>query len=196
MSHVFDPKHKHVLDDPGRKKWQDPELLIDWLSLKGDETIADIGAGTGFFAIPFAAMSPSIRVYAVDVSPEMLQALKDNQQKAGLDNIHPILSSDDGIPVDDAKADIVLAADVFHELVGDKNIFEEIKRILKNDGRFIVVDWKKKRRAVFGPPFRSRKTPEEVISILKDYGFALRRQADLYPKHYVLEFVKRSSNTQ
>jgi ubiquinone/menaquinone biosynthesis C-methylase UbiE len=190
MSHVFDPKHKHVLDDPGRKKWQDPELLIDWLSIKGDETIADIGAGTGFFAIPFAAMSPSIKVYAVDVSSEMLQTLKDKQQKAGLDNINRILSDENGIPIDDAAADIVLAADVFHELVGNTKIFEEIKRILKDDGRFIVVDWIKKRRVVFGPPFRSRKTPEEVTSILKDYGFALRRQADLYPKHYTLEFTK------
>lgn len=189
MSHRFDPSHKQVLDDPERMRWQDPAILIDWLSLRGDETIVDVGAGTGFFAVPFARYSPEIKVYAVDVSTEMLESVKEKQNRLGLKNISTLLTDGKILSLDNDTADIVLAADVFHELVDDMRVFSRIRSILKNGGRFIVVDWKKKDTG-FGPPVRHRKTAQEVKSILQAEGFSISREADLYPNHYTLEFKK------
>ncbi len=192
MSHRFDPSHKQVLDDPERKIWQDPAVLIEWLSLKGDETIVDIGAGTGFFAIPFAGYSPGITLYAVDVSSEMLDSIKEKQEKLGVENIVILLTDGKTLPVDKDSADLIIAADVFHELVDNAIVFQEIRDTLNDDGRFVVVDWKKKDTG-FGPPVHARKTEEEVVTILAGAGFSLTRRAELYANHYTLEFAKTLS---
>src|SRR4026209_2934107 len=75
-----------VFDDPERDKWQKPHEVITALRLAPDQSVADIGAGTGYFAVRFAHMLPQGRVYAVDVEPDMVKYLGERAKKENLAN--------------------------------------------------------------------------------------------------------------
>src|SRR3954466_6089769 len=68
-------KWAHVFDDPKRDEWQKPHEVIQALHLKPDAIVADLGAGTGYFAARLASMLGKGRVYAVDVEPDMVKHL-------------------------------------------------------------------------------------------------------------------------
>jgi len=72
-----------VFDDPARDAWQKPHDVIEALSLKPDAVVADIGAGTGYFAIRLASMLPRGRVYAIDVEPDMVKYLASARSAKG-----------------------------------------------------------------------------------------------------------------
>lgn len=189
MDRRFDPKRYHLLDEPSRLKWQNPGPLFDWLNLNGDETIVEIGAGTGFFTIPLAKRSKSFKIYAVDVSPEMIEILEGRLKQSELSNVETVLSNGSSLPLKNDLADLVLLINVLHELVEDADIFGEIKRTLKPKGHLAVVDWQKKETA-HGPPLHIRLTPEEATTLLQKYSFRLGRRGDIYSHHYTLLFRK------
>jgi SAM-dependent methyltransferase len=73
---LFRPERAHKLDDPERLKWLPPEVVVRQLAHPGLR-VADVGAGSGYFALPLApAVPPGGRVFAVDLQPEMLQILR------------------------------------------------------------------------------------------------------------------------
>mgnify|MGYP002390544517 CR=1 FL=1 len=85
-----------VFDDPARDAWQKPHEVIQALKLAPDAIVADIGAGTGYFAVRLAHMTPQGRVYAVDTEPDMVKYLGERAQKSGLKNLVPV----QGAPAD------------------------------------------------------------------------------------------------
>lgn len=104
-----------VFDDPKRDSWQKPHEVIQALGLKPDATVADIGAGTGYFATRLAHMVPKGRVYAVDTEPDMVKHLTERARRDGLENLSAIAgtSNDARLP---QKADVVLLVDVYHHI--------------------------------------------------------------------------------
>jgi len=76
-------KWAQVFDDPERDKWQKPHQVIQALALNPDSIIADIGAGTGYFAIRLAHMVPQGTVFGVDAEPDMVKYLSDRTKKTG-----------------------------------------------------------------------------------------------------------------
>ena len=76
-----------VFDDPERDKWQKPHEVISALKLAPDAAVADIGAGTGYFAVRFAHMLQKGRVYGVDVEPDMVKYLGERAKKENLANL-------------------------------------------------------------------------------------------------------------
>src|SRR5688572_32918293 len=80
-------KWAHVFDDPERDAWQKPHHVIQALGLRPEAVIADIGAGTGYFAVRFANMVPKGKVYAVDVEPDMVRYLAERAQKEKRPNL-------------------------------------------------------------------------------------------------------------
>src|SRR4051812_26198987 len=77
----------HVFDDPKRDEWQKPHEVIQALALKPDAVIADIGSGTGYFAVRLANMVPQGRVYGVDVEPDMVKYLSDRAKREKRSNV-------------------------------------------------------------------------------------------------------------
>src|SRR5262245_59327095 len=74
MEHRFDDPERYAksFDDPARDKWQMPDRVINALGLSPNASVADIGAGTGYFSVRLAKAVPSGTVYAVDIEPAML----------------------------------------------------------------------------------------------------------------------------
>jgi ubiquinone/menaquinone biosynthesis C-methylase UbiE len=186
MAHKFDVKRAEILDNQDRKQFLNPDSILDRIGLDREMVLADLGCGTGFFTIPASLRVK--KVYALDVQREMLDILQDKIKKQKLTNIETILSEESSIPLPDGSVDILLMANVFHELEDRNAISEEGKRILSNRGKLAIVDWKKIEMD-FGPPVEERLAEEEIISICKDSGFEFVEQSDAGPYSYLLIFV-------
>src|SRR4029450_10300519 len=89
MDHRFDDPERYAksFDDPARDSWQMPARVIDALKLPEDASVADIGAGTGYFSVRLAKAVPRGTVYAVDVEPKMLEYIRKRAAGAGLANV-------------------------------------------------------------------------------------------------------------
>lgn len=186
--HRFNPEHHARLDDAQRFEWQDPVKLIDWLRLDGDETVVDVGAGTGFMALPLAEQLPRGFVVGVDISSKMRDILTGKVAERGMSNVTGLVT--DGLTIDlpDAAADVVLLANVWHELSDSDALIKEFRRLVKPGGRLVVVDWKAEETPV-GPPIAERIPEAAAIAALAAVGFKVVVQPELYPYHYTAVFT-------
>ena len=185
MAHKFDVNNADILESQYRTEFLNPDKILDRLRLKKEMVLADLGCGTGYFSIPASLRVK--KVYALDVQKEMLDILQEKIKQKRLTNIETILSEESSIPLPDNSVDVLLMANVFHELEDKSSILKEGKRILSSGGKLVIVDWKKTYMD-FGPPIEERFTQQEVISICKNAGFKIREQSEAGPYNYLLMF--------
>lgn len=184
--HKFDVAHRKGLDSEERRSYLDAPAILRSLGVRDGMHLADVGAGTGFFAIPAAEIvGPGGRVYAVDMSVEMLDDLRSKLRKKPLKNLDALRSTEDRIPLPDACVDLVFLACVLHELDGPGTLLEA-RRILRPDGRIGIVDWKKEEME-FGPPRAHRLDEVEARAVLRDAGFHPTRTFEAGAYHYGIE---------
>jgi len=188
MAHKFDAMKAEILDSADRQKFLNPGSILEKSRLDNDTVFADLGCGSGYFAIPASLMVK--KVYAIDVQQEMLDILREKIAKMGLFNIEIILSKESSIPLPDRSADVLFMANVFHEIDDRDAILNETKRILSGRGRLIIIDWKKMEMEM-GPPLEERLTAEEVVSICAEGSFMILERLDAGPYNYMLVFGKR-----
>ncbi len=171
-----------------RKQWHNPETILNEAGVTKGMIIADLGSGPGFFTIPMAQMTGEKGlVYAVDSNQTMLNGLKENIAKSEVNpNIIKIVNSDvchTGIPKE--SVDLVLFANVLHEVEDKKAFFQEVRRISKPTAYIVDVDWKKI-QTEHGPPFKERLSEDEANRVLAENGFSVIKQIDVGPYHYEL----------
>ena len=184
--HKFDAAHRAYLDSEERRAYLDPTRILKAFRLRPGMRIADIGSGTGFFAIPAAEIvGPTGRVYAGDLSPEMLEDLRTKLQRARTGNLEALRSTEDRVPLPDASVDFAFLACVLHELDGPGTLLEA-RRVLTPAGRLGVVDWKKE-DSEFGPPKAHRLDEDEARAVVSDAGFDPTRTFDAGEHHYGIE---------
>jgi len=177
-----------VLDTPERRANQDPAELWRRVRLREGEVVVDIGAGSGFFALPVATVvGPQGRVYAVDVSEELVELVREKAEAGKIHNVEPVLSTPRHIPIEDALADVVLLANVFHGIPPES--VQEAVRLLRPGGRLIDVDWKKE-ETPDGPPIEHRLAIPEATAALRTHGLVRVDSFELGPSHYVLVFER------
>lgn len=175
----------HVFDDPRRDAWQKPHEVIQALALEPDAVIADIGAGTGYFAVRLANMVPRGRVYGVDVEPDMVKYLGERAKREKRDNIVAIAGAPDD-PRLPEKADLILLVDVYHHIDDRQRYFRNLRASLKPGGRIAVIDFRMD--SPDGPPQAARIAPQRVIDELKAAGYGLAKRHDFLPNQYFLVF--------
>ena len=176
-----------VFDDPARDAWQKPHEVIQALALKPDAAVADIGAGTGYFAVRLAHMLDKGRVYAVDVEPQMVRYLGDRAKKEGIGNLYAIrsTSSDAHLPV---KVDMVLLADTYHHIDSRQVYFAKLAASLKPGGRVAIIDFNAASKV--GPPVGERIAPEQVKAEMARAGYRLATTHDFLPNQFFLIFER------
>src|SRR3954466_1659079 len=103
------------MEEPGRAEWQKPDEVVGALGLQRGEVAGEIGAGPGYFALRIArAVGATGGVYAIDVEPRILEALRKRLQQSGLRHATPVLAwSDDPLPPPRA-CDLILIVDTYH----------------------------------------------------------------------------------
>ena len=175
----------HVFDDPKRDAWQKPHEVIQALALKPDAVVADIGAGTGYFAARLARMLPNGKVYAVDVEPDMVKYLAERAGKEKLANLIALAGTADDALLPE-KADVILLVDVYHHIDRRDRYFRRLRESLKPGGRLAVIDFRMDSPA--GPPRSARIAPERVVAELKAAGYSLSQEHGFLPRQYFLVF--------
>jgi cyclopropane fatty-acyl-phospholipid synthase-like methyltransferase len=177
-----------VFDDPARDAWQKPHEVVEALQLSPDAAVADIGAGTGYFAVRLAHMTPKGRVYAVDIEPDMVKYLAERAQKSGLANLTPVLAAPDD-PKLPAKVDLALMVDTYHHVGQREAYFRKLAAHLKPGGAVAIIDFTKE--SPIGPPPAARLTASEVKAEMQRAGYALAREHAFLPNQYFLVFRPR-----
>ena len=190
---LFRPEDLGLLEGPDREAWQQPELIMDLLRIADGATVADVGAGGGWFTVRLARrVGPNGLVYAEDIQPQMLESINRRVQREGLANVRTIR----GTPTDPhlpSPVDAVLIVDVYGEVAVEDRVelLGNLVLPLKPGGRVGIVDYKLDGGGP-GPPLAERVEPEAVIRDAQAAGLRLLAREDLRYQ-YVLVFVADSA---
>lgn len=176
-------EYARVLEDPQRDAWQLPHEVILALDLKAQDVVADIGAGTGYFARRFAHHVK--KVYAVDIDAKLLEIAK----KTAPANVEMVLATPDDPKLPDAAVDTIFFCDVLHHIENRPAYYAKLAKVLKPGGRIVNIDFHKK-PTPFGPPEAMRISEENVIRELEAAGFRKTKSFDILPYQYFLVFQR------
>ena len=177
-------EYARILEDPGRDEWQKPHDVVMALNLKPEDAVADIGAGTGYFAKRFAHHTG--KVYAVDIDRDLLKMAGENAPAA----LETVLASPDDPKLAPASVDTIFFCDVLHHIEDRPAYYQKLDKALKPGGRIIVIDFYKKEMPV-GPPPAMKLSEEDATKEFKAAGFRLARKHTFLPYQYFLEFERQ-----
>jgi ubiquinone/menaquinone biosynthesis C-methylase UbiE len=160
------------LDDPARLLWLPPAEVIAALAVRPGEAIADVGAGTGYFALPLAqTVGAEGKVYAVDAQAAMLSMLSEKLSGAGLRNVIPIHAEADDTGLPASSCDLFFLANIWHELEDRGAVLLDAWRVLKLGGRIAILDWRPDVEPEHGPPLAHRVDSLLTMEELRAAGF-------------------------
>ena len=180
-----------VFDDPGRDAWQKPEAVVAALRIHPGMTVADLGAGTGYFSrVLSTAVGASGTVLAVDVEPNLVVHLRARAEEEKTANVVPVLASPANPRLPQRGVDLVLLVDTVHHLDDRIAYFRRLRSALRPAGRVAVIDWKAGELPV-GPPPDHRVARDLVVEEMKEAGFHLREEPTVLPHQYFLVFATR-----
>ena len=169
-----------------RRLADSPTEVIRALRLAPDAKVADIGAGTGYFAVRLARAVPAGRVYAVDSAPDMVRYLGERAKREGLANLVAVQAAEGG-PNLPEPVDVAMLVDVYHHIPARTEYFAALRSALGPGGRVAIVDFRLD--APRGPPRSARIAPDTVKQELARAGYALATEHDFLPDQYFLVFA-------
>ncbi len=173
-----------VFDDPARDEWQQPDRVLAALELGPQMTIADIGAGTGYFAVRLARAVPDGQIIATDIEPDMVRYMTDRAARDQLPNLHVALTPPADPQLAAGTLDRILVVDVWHHL-GDRAAYARaLAAALRPGGRLAVVDFKLD--STRGPPREHRLAPDEILTDLRDAGLTAAVSPTALPDQYIV----------
>jgi ubiquinone/menaquinone biosynthesis C-methylase UbiE len=176
----FPASEAHRLDDPERLLWLPPAAVLGALAVRPGETIADVGAGTGYFSLPLAkAVGPEGKVYAVDAQAEMLSLLRQKLDAAAFAIVQLIPAEADQTGLPPSSCDLFFLANIWHEIEDQFAVLREAMRVLKKNGRIAILDWRPDVDPEHGPPLAHRVDPSRAIESLRSAGFEQVATANL-----------------
>ena len=130
------------LERAEREEEERPSILIRNLELQPQHSVADIGAGTGYFAFRMAPLVPQGKVFAVDIQPEMLQIMERRKRDGDVRNVQTVLGTIDDPKLAEKSVDLVLMVDVYHEFSHPREMMLAIVRALRPGGRVALVEYR------------------------------------------------------
>ena len=187
--HSFEDADKWAkrFEDPSRDAWQKPEQVLDWMALAPGETVADIGAATGYFPVRIAKRVPEGKVYGVDIEQTMVDYLNKRAADEGISNLVAVLGepADPKIP---ELVDVVLVVNTYHHIEDRSAYFQRLQAQTTAKARLVIVDFKKGDLGM-GPPDAMKLAPEVVEQELVAAGWKPSAAYEL-DKQYVLVFER------
>lgn len=167
-----------------------PEQLLDALDITPGMTIADVGAGIGYFSWRLSKrVGPTGLVYATDIQKRMIALLNYELKKRKIDNVRTILgtASDPNLPRD--SIDIALLVDVYHEFKYPETMVSKLRQALRNDGKLVLVEYRGEDPNV---PIKleHKMTVQQVLKEILPMGFRLKTKLDFLPWQHLFIFVK------
>jgi predicted methyltransferase len=188
---VMGPSGADWLERPGRDEEQQPDEVIRTMGLRNGDTVADIGAGTGYFTRRLAkAVAPSGRVWAVDIQPEMIALLKRSIENAGLVNVVPVLGTGDDPKLPKDSLDWILLVDVYHELQQPRAMLARMREALRATGRVALIEYRLEGTSALHIREEHRMSPEQVLAEWQGAGFRLVKRHEFLPTQHFFVLAK------
>ena len=175
------------LERPEREDEEAPSKALDALELKPGMVVADIGAGSGYYASRMARrVGPSGRVYATDIQQGMIDLLDRRIRSEGLANVTTVLGGMDDPKLPANSIDLAIMVDVYHELQQPQIFLQRLKAAFKPGGRLVLLEFRKEDPKV--PILEVHKmSVAEVKQELEAEGFVLAFRRDSRTRKLVLE---------
>ena len=163
--------------------------LIKNMKIKINDTIADIGAGSGYHVFKMAPLAKNGLVYAVDIQPEMLEAIERKKRSKRVSNVETVLGSEKSINLPKNSLDKILLVDVYHEFSYPAEMVESIKNALKSNGQLFLIEYRGEDLSV---PIKKihKMTVKQSIKEMEAAGFRLKENIDNLPWQHCMIFEK------
>lgn len=175
-----------IFDAPERADWQRPDEVVRLMGVEPGMTVADLGAGTGFFLGPLAkAVGPSGRVVGLDVEAEMVAHMTRRAEGEGWTQVEARTVATDDPGLARGSVDRVLIVNTWHHIDDRPAYGAKLAASLRPGGALYVVDYTLDSEQ--GPPKAHRLPPERVVRELEAAGFAARIVEETLPRQYVVE---------
>lgn len=179
MHHTFDANNRHKLDSEQRRNLLPAGDIVRKFGITEGEIVADIGCGIGYFAIPAAkVVGKSGKVFALDISEIMLSEVHKRAEAEGMENITTINNKNEQIPLETGSTHVAFLAFILHELTDKEAMLKEVYRILTQEGRVAIIEWKKKETPM-GPPVNHRLDKKDIIEMLTSSGFTKSKHIEI-----------------
>jgi SAM-dependent methyltransferase len=186
---LFAPQDLGLIQAPDREQWQKPEQIMDALRIAEGSTVADVGAGGGWFTIRLARrVGPNGLVVAEDIQQPMIEEISRRVQRENVPWVRPLLgtATDPRLP---PGLDAILIVDVYHEMDDPVTLLKNAARSLKPNGRLGVVDFLPGGGGP-GPAPDQRVDPKTVIREAEAAGLRLISQEIVPPFEFLLVFER------
>ena len=190
IAHVMGPGGVPWLERPERETQERPQKLIDALQIKAGQTIADLGAGSGYYTFRIAPLvGERGRVLAIDVEPRMLRIISDRAKHAGITNITTVLGTPSDPNLEPNRIDLLFMVDVYHELEFPFEVMSQVREALKPGGRVALIEYRAEDPAVMIKPVH-KMTEKQIVRELTAAGFRHRKTVRTLPLQHLVLFEK------
>ena len=177
------------LERPKREQEERTDLLIKNMGLKKGDQVADVGAGSGYFSFRMAELVPDGKVFAVDISPQMLGIVRAKMASKKVTNVEPVLSTIKDIKLPPGSIDCVLIVDAYHEFSHPREMAQSIFNALREKGRLILIEYRMEDPRV---PIKllHKMTQKQAIEEISQVGFVWKKTLDVLPQQHFMIFEK------
>ncbi len=188
---MLSPEHADWLVRPDREASEQPEQVLDALKIPAGATVADVGAGVGYFTWRLARrVGPGGKVIAVEVQQRMLDLMAKNLKDRNVTNVEMVLGGARDPRLPEGAVDLALLVDVYHEFSEPEAMMTNIRRALKPDGRLVLIEYRKEDPAVPILPLH-KMSVEDVRSEIEPVGFQFREALEFLPTQHILVFARK-----
>jgi len=189
IAHVMGFQGMSWLERPEREAEENTSVLLENMKIKSGNTIADIGAGSGYHVFKMANMASEGHIYAVDIQDEMLAALRQKKESLGITNIKTIKGNTKSSNLPENTIDKVLMVDVYHEFDFPAEMIGTIKKALRPNGQIYLIEYRGEDASV---PIKKlhKMTEKQAVKEMKAAGMRLERNIDNLPWQHCMVFVK------
>jgi ubiquinone/menaquinone biosynthesis C-methylase UbiE len=180
-----------MLEREQREEYQQKDKILETLDLRPGQYVVDVGAGSGYFAIPIArAIGPQGTLLATDIKQEMLHYIDRRTRIEQLENVELLLAQADDPMLPEGKADLILMVDVYHYIQERTAFGEKLKRGLAPGGRLVVIDFVPKpwEERPWGPPPSQRMSEEELTADLAKAGLEVVKKYDFLTEQFFVVY--------
>ncbi|ACD82202.1 class I SAM-dependent methyltransferase [Candidatus Methylacidiphilum infernorum] len=183
--------YAQIFESRQRDKWQKPDRVVEALDIKPGYSIADLGAGTGYFTRRFSKeVGEKGTVYALDSEPAMIKYLKKEVKEKKLKNV-VVKQVQPGNPsLESQSVNIIFLCEVYHHIDNRIAYLKKLSSSLKKGGKIVLIDFYP--HAPYGPPRKHRLSEETAIAEFKLAGYKLLKKHGFLPYQYFLEFVPKN----
>lgn len=179
------------LERRNRAAEERPDLLLAALALVPGMTVADVGAGTGYYTWQIAQrVGAAGRVYAVDVQPEMIALLNAQMKQRGVTNVVSLLGTERDTRLPASGIDLALMVDVYHELEYPDEVLSSIVRALKPGGKVVFVEYRAEDPRVPIKPVHKMSEAQVRLEAAR-HGLQWERTTTTLPMQHVIVFRKK-----